>query len=285
MKALIILLVLSILANVFGVLVLYKYFQKDKTLRATVSELRAKDETLAQVNRQLDNRLVFVHHSVGRNWLSQGGLRDSLMARGIAVRSISRGTTLGEETDMCHWVPKFQSEIDRIIKFDHAPNIPFSGPEENDIIMFKSCYPNSNVMAGNEGEGSATDSTATLANYRAVMAELEPVLAAHPGKKFVYVTSPPLIPERTTSENAARARQFNEWVKSEFLTLYNEHTGQTNLLVFDLFDVLSDDANVLKEEYRRGDNDAHPNRKANREATKRFLAFLDQHRIGWEEQE
>jgi len=279
MRILYTLLIISILGNLFGAFVLYKYFQKDKTLQATFGILEDKTRALEEVNRRLDPRLVFVHHSVGRNWLNDG-LRDSLIARGIAVRSVTRGAPLGEETDMCHWVPKFREGLDQIIRFDQPPAQPLAGSQENRIIMFKSCYPNSNITAGDEGAGSATDAAATLANYRAVMAELEPLFAEHDTKQFVYVTAPPLVADKTTPENAARARHFNEWMKTDFLAQYRERTGKNNLLVFDLFDVLADpSSNTLKTAYQRGPGDSHPNLAGNRAATTAFMAFLDQHGI------
>jgi lysophospholipase L1-like esterase len=280
MKVLVTLLIISIAGNLIGVFVLYKFFAKNNTLKETQATLREKDRTLDEVNRRLDKRLVFVHHSVGHNWLSEGGLRDALIARGIAVRSVTYGNPIGQDTDMRHWVPKFHNDLDRILKFDQPPNTPFRGTEENDIVMFKSCYPNSNIIADGEGDGNPTDTIPTLANYKAVMNQLAPIFAARPNKTFIYVTSPPLVPGATTAENAQRARTFDNWVKTDFLNGYKQYTGQSNLLVFDLFDILADStANTLKSQYQISSDDSHPNAAGSRAATKAFLAFLDEHGI------
>ncbi len=285
MRILVVLLIISILGNFFGVFVLCKYFEKDKTLKAVTAKLEGKDRLLDRINRRLPQRLVFVHHSVGRNWLSEGDLKDSLIARGIAVRSVTYGSRLGEETDMCHWLPKFRDSLQGIIRFDAPPDQAYAGPEENDIIMFKSCFPNSDVVAEGEGEGDPVSPTRTLANYRALMKQLQPIFAEHPDKTFVYVTAPPLAEERTTPENANRAWQFNEWVSGEFIEAYHRETGERNLLVFNLFDILAEpESHFLKKEYQRRPGDSHPNAVGSKAATKAFMAFIDAHDLGRSDQ-
>ena len=280
MKVLIVLLIISLLGNAFGLFVLYKFMQKDKYLQEVMSDLQSKDEVLAKVNRDLDTRLVFVHHSVGRNILDEGGLRDSLTARGIAVRSVTYGCPIGEKTDMGDWLPKFRDHLEQIIRFDQAPDIPFGGTEENDIIMFKSCYPNSDIVAEGSEPGDPTVPTASIANYEAVLGSIEPFMAEHPNKLFIYVTAPPRASEATTPDNAARARKFNQWVMAEFVKKYTEQTGKSNLRVFDLYSVLADpNTNCLREEYKTAPDDSHPNRAGSRAAAMAFLKFLDENDI------
>ena len=280
MKVLIVLLILSLLGNAFGLFVLYKFMQKDKYLQEVMSDLQRKDEVIAKVNRDLDTRMVFVHHSVGRNWLNEGGLRDSLVSRGIAVRSVTYGCPIGENTDMRDWLPKFRDHLEQIIRFDQAPDIPFGGTEENDIIMFKSCYPNSEIAADGSEPGDPNVPTATVTNYEAVLGSIEPFMAEHPHKLFIYVTAPPLASEATTPESAARARKFNQWVASEFVKQYTAQTGKDNLRVFDLYDVLSDPTtNCLRESFKTASGDSHPNRAGSRAATKAFMKFLDENDI------
>ncbi|MBD3257949.1 hypothetical protein GF377_05915 [candidate division GN15 bacterium] len=280
MKLLIGLLIISILGNFVGLFVLYKFMQKDKYLQEVMADLEAKNAVIEKISKDLDTRMVFVHHSVGRNWLSEGGLRDSLAARGIAIRSVTRGNPVGDSTDFCHWLPKFKNNLDDIIHFDAPPNQPYAGPEENEIIMFKSCYPNSDIVAEGEEPGDPNVPTATIANYKAVMGKLESIFAEHPNKTFIHVTTPPLAEERTTPENAARARVFNNWVVENLVSEYEKNTGQSNLLVFDLYGVLADeDTNCLRDAFKRRPNDSHPNKAGSRAATKAFMKFLDTHDI------
>ena len=58
----------------------------------------------------------------------------------------------------------------------------------------------------------------------------------HPDRVFIVLTPPPLVPEHTTPEIAARARAFANWLKSdEYLD------GHANLVTFDFFELLAED--------------------------------------------
>lgn len=272
MKILIALLIISIIGNFIGLFVLYKFFKKNEYLAEVEATVERKDVVLQKVSRMLPKRLAFIHHSVGRNWLNDG-LRDELMAEGISVQSISRNCDLGSETDMNHWIPKFSDHINEIISFDSYEENNISTDKENDIIMFKSCYPNSDIAADGTPSGDPFAPEKTISNYQAIFDSLKNIFAEQPNKTFIYVTFPPIHQMNTTAENASRARKFNNWIKSEFADFYSEETGLNNFVVFDLFDVLADENNFLKEEYVRREGDSHPNTKGNRAATRVFMDF------------
>jgi hypothetical protein len=161
-----------------------------------------------------------------------------------------------------------------MMKYDMAPDILYSGDIENDIIMFKPCFPNSDVISEGTAPGNPSAKERTVWNYKAVFEKLSDLFAGSPERLFIYVTAPPLVPGETTAEDAGRAREFNNWVKSEFVDEYKEKTGKNNFYVFDLFDVLADSGNCLKQEYMRSETNSHPNAAGSREATARFLKFL-----------
>ena len=115
----------------------------------------------------------------------------------------------------------------------------------------------------------------TMANYKATFQQLAEEFRKYPDKLYIYVTSPPLVPESTTAENAQRARQFNNWLKDEFLPDYRRETGLSNLMIFDLFAVLADENGYLKDEFRRDRQaDSHPNSDGNRAAASGFMDFF-----------
>ena len=271
MKLVTILLIISIIGNLIGLFILYKFNKKNEYLAEVEAKLKRKDEVLNEVNQMLSKRLVFIHHSVGRNWLLDG-LKDELTALGISVQSLSRKSELGMETDINHWLPKFENNIEQIFKFDnYAENN--QSEKENDIIMFKSCYPNSNIIGEGAERGDPYSAEKTISNYKSVFDSLKNIISQHPQKTFLYVTSPPIHKMKTNSENAARARKFNNWIKTDFVNRYKEETGLNNFIVFDFFDILADENNVLKAEYVRREGDSHPNSKANRAAAKAFIEF------------
>jgi hypothetical protein len=260
-----------------------------------------------------DEDLLFIHHSVGSNWLASG-LEDALLAKAYVDErnDITYGTVVepdaglpgslgdipGNLTDMYHWILWFN---------DYLQGVKAQGSASgyNRIVMFKSCYPNSNISSDGVEPGDPFSSAMTLANFKAVYrhsdgpghtyvrggydyAALEDIFAANPDVLFIPVTAPPLhyAPwDATNNENAHRARLFNNWLKNEWLPAYNAaHPGLDNVAVFDLFDVLAypDDhplhPNRLREEYGGASGDSHPNTAGNLAATAQFAAdgaFLD----------
>src|SRR5690606_10367906 len=156
----------------------------------------------------------------------------------------------GDQTNMNHWIFWFNDYLGSI-------KAQGSATGHNRIVMFKSCYPISNVWGDESGSGDPFSAEQTLANYKAVYRHptggeythngrtyyaLEDIFAANPDVLFIPVTAPPLHyapADATTNENAHRARLFNNWLKNEWLPAYNAaHPGLDNVAVFDLFDVL-----------------------------------------------
>jgi len=254
--------------------------------------------------------LVFIHHSVGANWLNSG-LHDALLAKsyiderndiyyGTTMspdpgRPASLGSVPGDLTDMHHWILWFNDYLEGIKTHGAATGV-------NRIIMFKSCYPNSNVVATGSEPGDPFSATKTLVNYKAVFRHpagpgatytsggseyrpLEDIFAANPDTLFIVVTAPPrhyAPTDATNDAEAHRARQFNDWLKEVWLADYRAaHPGLDNVAVFDFFDVLAyaDDhathPNRLREEYGGTSGDSHPNTTANQAATAVFATDPD----------
>jgi len=261
-----------------------------------------------------DDDLVFIHHSCGQNWLSNS-LNSALLAKDYiderndiyygtdmspdSGRLDSLSPTPGDKTNMDHWIRWFNDYLGRVKAHGCADGT-------NVIIMFKSCYPASNITADGTG-GDPFSSTKTIANYQAVYRHpsgpgntysnggytyrpLEDIFVANPDVLFVPVTAPPrhYAPSDATNDaEAHRARVFNNWLKSDWLTSYNTaNPGLNNVAVFDWFDVLAyaDDhslhPNRLRSEYGGASGNSHPNSTANSASTALFATntpnFLDQ---------
>ncbi len=277
-KILITVLVLSFLVNIGALFLAYQYWQMRRLVNSLQSSVDISAKTIATLSDAADNgfdhRMVFLHHSVGAGILGEGNLRDSLREMGVVVKGLTYGDSIGQHTDMCDWLPKFQNDMMGILQFQNSPNVYYSDDRTNDIVMFKSCFPNSYVGADDSGPGDPLSTRRTMANYREVFAGLSKEIRKYPNTLFIYMTFPPLVPLDTTPENAARARAFNAWLADEFLPAYSKESGLRNLVIFDLFDVLSDKDNVLKAEYRNDNpRDSHPNALGNREAARKFVEF------------
>ncbi len=246
--------------------------------------------------------LVFIHHSCGSNWMSNY-LHSALLAKDyIDERNdITYGTDVlpdtgrpdslasnpGNSTNMNHWIRWFNDYLAGAQSHGCADGF-------NKIIMFKSCYPASNIGSEGTEPGDPFSSSKTTANYKAVFRHyngpgntytnnsyiykpLEDVFAENPDVLFVPVTAPPLHYTATNDANAHRARLFNNWLKEDWLDSYKaDNNGLGNVAVFDWFDVLAypDDhaehPNRLKEEYGGASGNSHPNAVANSYSTEVF---------------
>jgi hypothetical protein len=106
--------------------------------------------------------------------------------------------------------------------------------------MFKSCFPSSAITSDQQ-----------LADYKQHYLSIRAFVDAHPEHVFIALSTPPLEPGSTNADEAARARQFANWLKSPEYT-----EGYPNLAVYDLFDALAEsdpmhrDYNMLRERYQ-----------------------------------
>jgi hypothetical protein len=208
-------------------------------------------------------KLIFIHHSSGENWLADwsGGLGQALMENNYFVSDTnygwgpedsSLGGVIGDYTDIGHWWNWFlgpssgaimqavYSESER--HAEYARRAEDSGGE-NEIVMFKSCFPNS-ALEGNpedpptEGENPlrGMDSGSgehTVGNAKRIYVDLLEYFAAHTDKLFIVITAPPLLD--ASPEQAANARAFNTWLVTDWLESYPRH----NVAVFDFYNVLT----------------------------------------------
>lgn len=256
-------------------------------------------------------RALFIHHSCGGQWLADpgndsarapcildkhpnaGGLRAALRANGYEVHEASYGSEVGEKTDLFDWTPKFRSQMNQILRVDENDRLLPEGTK-HEIVIFKSCYPNSDF----EGEGSAPGDpkgpALTVQNAEATLRALREELEKHPEVLFVYVTAPPLAPPRSReplwkalartlapgskrvdrAARAAWAREFNNWVKAPdgWLAGY----VPKNIVVFDYFDVLTDGGRSNFLRFPTGDGtNSHPSREGNSRASEAFVPFLN----------
>jgi hypothetical protein len=280
-KILIGILIVSIAGNLVGLFATYKFLKARRQIagvRENLDNAQASIEHLtALLDKMYSTRMVFLHHSVGKGILEEGGLRDSLFDIGVSIKSATYGDDIGQDTDMRHWLPKFRDGMNRILRFKAHPNTYYSNDITNDIVMFKSCYPNSDISSEGTEPGNPTGKERSVADFKAAFEDLKPEFAKRKDKLFIYMTAPPLVPEETSPENARRAREFNNWLIGEYLPAYVSETGCNNLVVFDLFGFLAGEDNYLKQEYRRAHKgDSHPNVTANREAAAKFMQFFHQ---------
>jgi hypothetical protein len=141
-----------------------------------------------------------------------------------------------------------------------------------DIIIFKHCFPGASVVAAN-GNPDVTSSTQTLANYQLQYRALRTMMDSYPNTKFIVWTLVPLHRLATNASDAARAKQFVDWVKDTWLTESGSHP---NIFVFDFWGQVAGGDNFLRYEYEGShtDGDSHPNATANAAVGPVFAQFI-----------
>ncbi len=201
-------------------------------------------------------KLVFVHHSTGEAWLGDGygNLAIALRDANYFVSDTNYGwgpNSIGSSTDIGNWYDWFRGpdstsfmsalyvESDQHSTYSRRASDPGG---ENEIILFKSCFPNSAfqgspadpipAIGGNLLRSQSAGSAAhTISNAKGIYIDLLNYFAAHQNKLFVVIAAPPL----SDGTYAANARAFNNWLVTDWLASYTYQ----NVAVFDYYTILT----------------------------------------------
>jgi hypothetical protein len=217
--------------------------------------------------------IIFLHQSTGRNLIEQGKVREQFQQAGYAFwdhdyNDIGLRTPASQFTGYSYNVPNDNTNPDGLAAIFKQPAYPlpfntFSGLLQHEVIILKSCFPNSNIQSEEK-----------LAQLKDYYLEIRSRIERYPGKIFILLTLPPLNPAETSPEAAARARALADWLNSVEFT-----NGYPNVYVFDFFNQLVEqdpaaaDYNMLRQAYRNG-IDSHPNELANQIVGPQFVDFV-----------
>jgi hypothetical protein len=207
-------------------------------------------------------KLVFVHHSVGNNWLDDGNgdlgaalgannyyVSDTYYDWGPLDFDVGYGE-IGDHTDIGHWYNWFVgAHRDTYLTALYTTtnqNATYTHPMpdpggESEIILFKSCYPNSNLKGNPDDPPTVGDNPLrgqsdssphhTVGNAKGIYNDILEYFEMRQDKLFVAITAPPVLDE-TYADNA---RAFNNWLVHDWLADYPYH----NVAVFDFYNVLT----------------------------------------------
>ena len=246
-------------------------------------------------------KLIFIHHSTGENWLADGygNLGRELGENNYFVSDTNYGwgpDSIGDRTDIPDWLEWFDSEQTAAYMqalfnesdqhADYTRRLADPGGE-NRIILFKSCFPNSE-LGGSPDDPPGTYGDLTVSGAKFVYNRILEYFGSRPDKLFVVITAPPV----SSREHAANARAFNNWLVNDWLK-EAEYTHK-NVVVFDFYNVLTD-ANAHhrytngKIEHIAGARDTlaypsgddHPSEKGSQKATQEFVPFLNSYYHQW----
>jgi len=217
--------------------------------------------------------VIFIHRSVGHNLVHDGGVYDLARNSSPAFDFSDYDQNIDLLTDKSGSQQKmgftFPGGNTRPVDFA-AIFTDAVAPEHKaiqdlalgyDVIVLKSCYPNSNIASDNE-----------LENIKQYYRSIAQFFSTLTDKQLVLLTSPPLAPIMTKAPAARRARQLSEWLATTKLG--------SNVSVFNFFDLLATPkgqrgANRLRKGYRRWlPFDSHPNPKASKEIAPKFVEYI-----------
>lgn len=240
-------------------------------------------------------KLIFIHHSTGENWLSDGygDLGKTLGENNYFVSDTNYGWgpgSIGDRTDIPNWIEWFSSantpiymealfnETEQRASYTRTLTNPGG---ENQVVMFKSCFPNSALEGSpNDPPGAYEELSVSGAKY--VYNTILNYFGSRPDKLFIVITAPPL----SDPAYAENARAFNNWLVNDWLRENNY--PYNNVAVFDFYNILTDPnahhwvnqgqiehittaRNTLY--YPSGDD--HPSEKGSRKATAEFVPMLN----------
>ena len=287
-------------------------------------------------------RLIFIHHSTGENWLSDdnGELGIALSDNNYFVSDTNYGwgpddldvgtEKIGDHTDIGNWYNWFRgphsSTYLSALYAESGQNCYYSRLDEsqnpggeNEIIMFKSCFPNSNLQGDPDDTVPSIDDNPlrgqdasseylTVANAKGIYIDLLEYFRTRQDKLFIVINAPPL----SDPSNTANARAFNQFLMTEWLTDY----PYNNVFVFDFYNVLTtnggtpqindlneetgnhhrwwnnaiqhkidgdNDSNSDVSEYPSSFDDDHPSQAGNLKATGEFVQLLNIAYNRWQE--
>ena len=212
--------------------------------------------------------IIFLHHSTGNNvW--KGGVPEYFTKHneknGTNYQITERAFPSG---DPYAW-KNYPFDYWNIWVQNAGPEAYMTEPtlemltKDYNVIVFKHCFPVSQVLE-DTGSPDIASEVKSIENYKLQYAALKDKLHQFPEVKFVAWTGAALVDGNTNAENAARAREFFDWVKNEW-----DEPGD-NIHIWDFFELETEGGNVLKGEYAAAEDDSHPNEEFCKKAAPQF---------------
>ncbi len=231
-------------------------------------------------------KIIFLHHSTGEGVYYEGGVPDWIAnynseqgtSYQISERNYPGSPYAWQNYPYDYWNLWSNGACDA-----GNPNIECldSLTQSYDVIIFKHCFPGS-AIEEDSGNPDVSSATKTLENYKLQYRALRDMMDGYPDNLFIVWTLAPLHRKSTYAEEAARARQFVDWVRDEFLT--EDGLSHANIALFDFWGIVAEEdpsppngeTNCLKYAYEQShiSGDSHPNTAANEAAGPEFAGTI-----------
>jgi len=120
------------------------------------------------------------------------------------------------------------------------------------IIIFKHCFPVSNIQADLDSSDINSDSK-TISNYKLQYLSLREKLQEFPDTKFILFTGAAQVKGAIKEDEARRSREFFNWVINEWDLPYD------NIYLWDLYNLQTGGGIYSQDKYSVSEDDSHPN--------------------------
>ena len=204
-----------------------------------------------------DARALFLHHSTG-GCIWAGGVPEWFARHnaenGTSYEVVERAFPKAEPYGWANYPYDYWN-----IWVRHAGDSPFQDEPTLEmltadfgLIIFKHCFPVANVQP-DTGRPDIASPERRIENYKLQYGALKAKLHEFPDTRFLLWTGAALTAGDTSEENAARARTFFQWVKTEW-----DEPGD-NVFLWDFFQLETEGGLYLKDRHARATDNSHPN--------------------------
>ncbi len=137
---------------------------------------------------------------------------------------------------------------------------------EYDVIVFKHCFPVSNINADTIPDINSTEKT--FENYKLQYNALKQKLHEFPTKKFIIWTPAVNTQNLMTEEQAIRTREFRDWVVNDW------DEKEDNIFIWDFYSYETEGGLYLAEKNAVNPDNSHPNREFSGKMAPVFAQYI-----------
>lgn len=183
------------------------------------------------------NKAIFLHHSTGDNLFNQGKVANwvntyndvNATSFQIETRTFPNTPWPWENYPYDYWKLWVDHSCDNNdLDIECLPSIA-SG---YDLVIYKHCYPGADIDS-DTGSPDITSKVKSLENYKLQYRALRDLMDQMPEKKFMLWTLVPLHRLATNAAAAARANEFVNWVKTQWLS--EDGNVHPNIYIYSTF--------------------------------------------------
>jgi hypothetical protein len=139
--------------------------------------------------------------------------------------------------------------------------------KEFDIIIFKHCYPVSNIKK-DIGSPDINSEEKRVENYKLQYIALKNKMHEFPDKKFIVWTPSVQVKNLLTLDEARRTQEFYRWIKDEW-----DEKGD-NIFIWDFYNYETEGGGYFLDKYACGINNSHPNIEFSARIAPLFAQFI-----------